>query len=411
MRRRFAFCIHHAECSNTIEPDDTFPLSLIMTLIPPPAARVGDPLTSVATPSLMIDIDAFEANLSTMAAFAARHGVALRPHAKAHKSSEIARRQAGAGAVGVCCQKLSEAYPFAAAGIRSIHVSNEFVGADKLAMAIELASHVHLSVCVDALPQVLALGVAAADAGVTIDVLPEVDAGQHRCGVTREDALLELVDGISAQRALRFAGIQAYHGGIQHVVDWDARKAAAGRAADIAAGYVQALEARGVRCGVVTGGGTGTVEFDAASGVFTELQPGSYLFMDGDYGGIGWNGELRWRHSLFVVSTVMSATRPGMAVCDVGLKGLAVDSGLPRSVSWLDGRVGPILNYLAANDEHGMLQASDMQEGDLSAHVGSRLLLPPGHCDPTVNLYDEYVCYRGERVSDVWPVDARGLSR
>ncbi|MDR5816558.1 DSD1 family PLP-dependent enzyme [Caballeronia sp. LZ033] len=382
-----------------------------MTLAPPPAARSGDPLTSIATPSLLLDLEAFEANLAAMAAFAAHQGVALRPHAKAHKSSEIAKRQIEASAVGVCCQKLSEAYPFAAAGIRSIHVSNEFVGADKLAMAVELASHVRLSVCVDALPQVQALGRAAAEAGVKIDVLSEVDAGQHRCGVTGEDALLELVDAIAAQHALRFAGIQAYHGGIQHVVDWNARKTAAGHAADIAAGYVRALDARGVRCGVVTGGGTGTVEFDATSGVFTELQPGSYLFMDGDYGGIGWDGALHWRHSLFVLSTVMSATRPGMAVCDVGLKGLAVDSGLPRSAHWLDGRSAPVLNYVAANDEHGMLHAKDHPENDFGALVGERLLLPPGHCDPSVNLYDEYVCYRGGRVVDIWPIDARGLSR
>jgi D-serine deaminase-like pyridoxal phosphate-dependent protein len=368
-------------------------------------------LATVATPSLTIDLDAFDANLAAMSAFAARHGVALRPHAKAHKSSEIAKRQVEAGAVGVCCQKLSEAYPFARAGIGSIHVSNEFVGADKLAMAVELASHVRLSVCVDALPQVRALGDAAARAGVTIDVLPEIDAGQHRCGVTSEDALLALVDGIAEHRALRFAGIQAYHGGIQHVADWSARKSEANRAADTAARYVRALDARGVRCGVVTGGGTGTVEFDAASGVFTELQPGSYLFMDGDYGGIGWSGELRWRHSLFVLSTIMSATRPGMAVCDGGLKGLAVDSGLPRRVHWLDASAAPALSYVAANDEHGMLQAQHDVDADFAGLVGERLRLPPGHCDPTVNLYDEYVCYRGERVTDIWPIDARGLSR
>jgi len=382
-----------------------------MTLLPPPAARVGDPLVSVATPSLTIDLDAFDANLAAMSAFVARHGVALRPHAKAHKSSEIARRQIEAGAVGVCCQKLSEAYPFAAAGIASIHVSNEFVGMDKLAMAVELASHVRLSVCVDALPQVHALGDAAARAGVTIDVLPEIDAGQHRCGVTSEDALLALVDGIASQGALRFAGIQAYHGGIQHVADWAARKDEASRAADAAARYVRALDVRGVRCGIVTGGGTGTVEFDAASGVFTELQPGSYLFMDGDYGSIGWGGESGWRHSLFVLSTVMSATRPGMAVCDVGLKGLAVDSGLPRSVHWLDAKGAPALTYISANDEHGMLQAQHESDGDFAGLVGKRILLPPGHCDPTVNLYDEYVCHRNGRVTDIWPIDARGLSR
>jgi D-serine deaminase-like pyridoxal phosphate-dependent protein len=382
-----------------------------MSLSPPPAARVGDPLAAVGTPSLLIDLDAFDANLHEMAALTAAHGVALRPHAKAHKSSAIARRQLEAGAVGVCCQKLSEAYPFAAAGIDSIHVSNEFVGADKLAMAVELASHVLLSVCVDDAAQVRALGQAAFASGVQIDVLPEVDVGQRRCGVGTADALLDLVDAIAAQPALRFAGLQAYHGGAQHIDDWDARRLAANRAAELAAQFVGALEARGIRCGVVTGGGTGTVEFDVRSGVYTEVQPGSYLFMDGHYGGLAWAGSLRPRQSLFVLSTIMSAARPGIAVCDVGLKGLAVDSGLPRDVRWAPGSDGPRLDYTAANDEHGMLAVAGAPAEQTAGLAGRRLLLPPGHCDPTVNLYDSYVGYRGERVEAIWPIDARGLSR
>jgi D-threonine aldolase len=378
-----------------------------MTLAVPPAALVGDSLGRVGTPSLLIDLDAFDANLHEMAALAASNGVALRPHAKAHKSSAIALRQVEAGAVGVCCQKLSEAYPFAAAGIESIHVSNEFFGADKLAMAVELASHVRLSVCVDALVQVEALGAAASRAGVRIDVLPEVDAGQHRCGVATPDALLELVDGVAAHASLHFVGVQAYHGGAQHIAGWSARKEEAARTADRTAGFLRALEARGVRCAVVTGGGTGTAEFDAVSGVYTELQPGSYLFMDCDYGGLDWSGALRPRHSLFVLSTIMSAARVGVAVCDVGLKGLAVDSGLPRSVGYAVESSGPALRYVAANDEHGMLEA----QGDTHGLIGERVLLPPGHCDPTVNLYDEYLCFRGDRVEALWPIDARGLSR
>jgi len=382
-----------------------------MLLAPPPAAQVGDTLATVATPSLLIDLAAFEANVAQMGTLTARHGVALRPHAKAHKSSAIARRQVDAGAVGVCCQKLSEAYPFAAAGIESIHISNEFVGADKVRMAVELAAHVRLSVCVDAMAQVVALGEAAERAGVQIDVLPEVDVGQHRCGVMTGDALLLLVDAIAAQPALRFTGIQAYHGGAQHIADWSARTTEAGRAAEQAAHFVCTLQARGIQCAIVTGGGTGTVELDAASGVYTEVQPGSYLFMDGDYGAIAWGGEWRWRHSLFVLSTIMSATRPGVAVCDVGLKGLAVDSGLPRSVRLLNASGGPELTYIAANDEHGMLESKAARHDDASALLGKRILLPPGHCDPTVNLYDEYLIYRDQEVIEIWPIDARGLSR
>jgi D-threonine aldolase len=378
-------------------------------LVAPPAARIGDSLGEIGTPSLLIDLDAFDSNLREMAAFTASHGIALRPHAKAHKSSKIARRQIEAGARGVCCQKLSEAYPFAAAGVESIHISNEFVGADKLAMAVELAAHVRLSVCVDAPAQVVALGDAAARAGVTIDVLPEVDVGQHRCGVTSETALLELVDTIARYTSLRFAGLQAYHGGAQHVRDWSARKEVALQAATLAASFVQALDTRGIHCAVVTGGGTGTVEFDATSGVYTEVQPGSYLFMDGDYGGNAWSGALHPRHSLFLLATIMSAGRPGMAVCDVGLKGMTVDSGLPREVIRAAGAQGPKLHYVAANDEHGMLEVPEMT--DATSLAGSRVLLPPGHCDPTVNLHDQFVCFRGNRVEALWDIDARGLSR
>lgn len=376
-----------------------------MPLQLPPIAAPGDRLEQVGTPALLIDLDAFEHNLAQMADFAARHKVALRPHAKAHKAPAIAQAQLAHGAVGICCQKLSEAYPFADAGIESIHVSNEFVGADKVAMAIALARQVCLSVCVDDVAQVDALGAAASRAGVTIVVLPEVDVGQGRCGVDSVDALSALVDAIARHRGLFFGGLQAYQGGIQHLDGWGQRREAAGRAADATAAYVRHLEARGVRCGVVTGGGTGTIEFDAIGGVYTEIQPGSYVFMDAHYGSLAWAGELQWRHSLFIAATIMSQAKAGMAVCDAGLKSVAVDSGLPRL--WPAGRAGQ-LRYTAANDEHGMLQ---VLAGDAHGLLGERLLLVPGHCDPTANLYDQYVCFRGEQVECVWPIAARGLSR
>jgi len=374
-------------------------------LVVPPAAVVGLPVSAVATPALLIDLDAFESNLKRMADLTAVAGVALRPHAKAHKSVAIAQRQLAAGAVGVCCQKLSEAYPFAAAGIASIHVSNEFVGADKAAMAAELAAFTRLSICVDDVRQVREAGIAAAQAGVRIDVLPEVNAGQGRCGVGNADALMALIEAINAYPALRFAGLQAYHGGAQHVRDWAGRREAAQLAADLTAGYVRHLEARGLRCEVVTGGGTGTAEFDIASGVYNEIQPGSYLFLDGDYGANQWLGVFRPGHSLFIAATVMSTTRPGGMVCDVGLKTVAVDSGLPRV--WSQG-ADASLRYVAANDEHGVMEVVN---GAADAMLGERIWLVPGHCDPTANLYDAYVCVRGGVVEEVWAIEARGLSR
>jgi D-threonine aldolase len=376
-----------------------------LSLTPLPIPKTGMLLEQVGTPALLLDLDAFESNLQSMAKLAQGHHVALRPHAKAHKSVAIANVQMGHGAIGICCQKLSEAYPFAAAGIKNILISNQFVGADKVAMAIELAKHVNLSVCVDHPVQIKSLGLAAEEARVRITVLPEVDIGQGRCGVTNPDDLMALIDCITQYGALHFGGIQAYHGGAQHIASWHERKEAAQRAADTAAAYVGHLDVRGIRCKTVTGSGTGTAEFDAASGVYTELQPGSYAFMDRHYGSLEWQGKLQLQHSLFIASTIMSTAHQGRAVCDVGLKGLSVDSGMP-AVHATGGT--PSLHYIAANDEHGILE---IKEGSIHDRLGDRIMLIPGHCDPTVNLYSQLVGFRKDVVECIWDIDARGLSQ
>ncbi|UDM53566.1 DSD1 family PLP-dependent enzyme [Cupriavidus sp. MP-37] len=374
-------------------------------LQPPAPAKIGDRVEDVGTPALLVDLDAFDHNLARMQALADAGGVALRPHAKAHKSVAIAQRQIAAGAVGICCQKLSEAYPFAAAGIASIHISNEFVGTDKLAMAVELARHVELSVCVDDVRQVSAIAAAAAAGAVRITVLAEADVGQGRCGVDSPEALSRLADAIGEAPSLRFGGLQAYHGGAQHLAHWTQRRDAARRAAERAGAYVRHLDSRGIACPVITGGGSGTAEFDCESGVYTEIQPGSYLFLDGHYGASEWPGRFQPRHALFLSTTVMSTARAGVAVCDAGLKSVAVDSGLPRLWS---GPGSAWLRYVAANDEHGVLQVLD-QDGQ--ALLGNKLWLVPGHCDPTANLHAQYVCCRDGHVAELWDIAARGLSR
>jgi D-serine deaminase-like pyridoxal phosphate-dependent protein len=351
---------------------------------------------------MLLDLDAFESNLQGMADWAARHKVELRPHAKAHKSVAIAEAQIARGAIGICCQKLSEAYPFAAAGVRNILISNQFVGADKVAMAIELSRYIDLTVCVDHPAQITALGEAAKASGNRLTVLPEVDIGQGRCGVSTPDDLMHLVSSIAAYDMLHFGGIQAYHGGAQHNASWNDRKAAAQRAADATAAYVRYLDTRGVRCATVTGSGTGCAEFDAASGVYTELQPGSYAFMDKHYGSLEWHGDLQFQNALFIATTIMSTAREGRAVCDVGLKGLAVDSGMPMV------HAPHTLQYIAANDEHGILEILNVDRHD---RLGERILLIPGHCDPTVNLYDQFIGFRKNVVECIWKVDARGLSQ
>ncbi|WP_420996866.1 DSD1 family PLP-dependent enzyme [Cupriavidus sp. 30B13] len=376
-------------------------------------------MAAIDTPALVLELDAFERNLARMQQAADQAGVRLRPHAKAHKCPAIALAQIARGAAGICCQKVSEALPFVQAGVRDIHISNEIAGPAKAALLARLALHARMSVCVDDARQVEALAAAAAQAGSTVGVFVEIDVGQGRCGVAGAAAALRLVEAIRAHAGLSFRGLQAYQGGIQHVREYAARKRAAAEAAARTAAVVAALAEAGVACATVTGGGSGSVEFDLASGVYTEIQPGSYVFMDGDYGRNEYCGPLRFEHSLFIASTVMSvaaATAPAPAtprvVLDAGLKSMAVDSGLPL-VWGADGH-DLALAYVAANDEHGIVEAlpaPGARAMPLLPALGSQVLLVPGHCDPTLNLYDDIVGVRGGTVASVWPVAARGLSR
>ncbi|WP_119157239.1 DSD1 family PLP-dependent enzyme [Caldimonas tepidiphila] len=370
---------------------------------PPPAARPGQPLAAVDTPALLLDLDAFERNLDRMQAAAEASGVRLRPHAKAHKCPDVARAQLARGAVGICCQKASEALPFLQAGIGDILVSNQLASPAKAAWLAQWARHARIAVCVDDAAQVDALSAAADAAGSTLGVLVEIDIGQGRCGVADADAALRLIERIAPHAGLDFLGLQAYHGGLQHLRGCAQRRAQALAAAERAGRVVAALERAGVRCATVTGGGTGSVEFDLESGVYTEVQPGSYAFMDRDYADNERGEALRFEHALFVATAVMSTAAGTHAVVDAGLKSLALDSGLPAV--WPPGGA---LRYLQANDEHGLVGA---EGGAPLPPLGSVLRLVPGHCDPTFNLHDEIVGWRGDTVECVWPVAARGLAR
>ena len=371
----------------------------------PPPARPGDPLSAVDTPALLLDLDAFERNLDRLQAAANAAGIALRPHAKAHKCPAVALAQIARGAVGICCQKVSEALPFLRAGITDIHISNEIaLHPAKARLLAQMARHGRFSVCVDHAAQVALLADAAAEAGSRLGVFIEVDIGQGRCGLPADagavQALLELVAARGEQ--LAFRGLQAYHGGIQHLRGHAERREAAARAAARVAALRDALLTAGLPCPVITGGGSGSAEFDLGSGVFTELQAGSYAFMDGDYGNNEYAGTLRYEHALFLATRVMSLGSDGTrCILDAGLKSLAVDSGLPRVWD------APGLDYTAANDEHGIVRGS----ADALPALGTLLRLVPGHCDPTLNLHDQIVAYRGERVEAIWPIAARGLSR
>lgn len=368
----------------------------------PAAAQPGDVLAQVDTPSLVLDLTAFESNLRRMQQWADQHQLALRPHAKAHKCPEIALRQLALGARGICCQKVSETLPFVAAGIADIHISNEVVGTAKLRLLAQVARAARLSVCVDDMQNLADISQAMQACGAQVDVLVEVDVGQGRCGVRDAAAVLALARQAQALPGMTFAGLQAYHGGAQHLRSRAERAAVCLQAAQQADGYARMLRDNGIACDTITGGGTGSAEFDAASGVYTELQAGSYAFMDGDYGANEWSGALAFQHSLFLLSTVMSTPAPDRVIVDAGLKSTSAECGPPA----VYGRPG--LRYVSANDEHGVVRvAQDVQ----TPLLGATLLLVPAHVDPTFNLHDSLVVCRDGVVQDLWKIDARGLSR
>ena len=367
-----------------------------------PPAEIGMSLEEVDTPALLIDLDAFERNLQHLAAAVAGSAVRLRPHAKTHKCAVIARRQMALGAVGVCCQKVGEAEAMVYGGVSNVLVSNQVVGVTKLKRLATLAKQAHIYVCADDAGNVGDLDEVATAYNIELPVLVEIDVGAQRCGVEPGDAALALAQQIDRAPGLRFAGLQAYQGRAQHLRSFEERRQAVGQAVEGVQHTMNLLSQHGLECELVSGAGSGTYAFEAASGVYNELQAGSYVFMDVDYGknlaadGTPWR---EFEHSLFVYATVMSRPNRDWAVVDTGLKALSVDSGLPAMADL------PQAEYAGASDEHGKVLLHDP---DSPVRLGDKLRLIPGHCDPTVNLYDWYVGLRNDRVEALWPIAARG---
>jgi D-serine deaminase-like pyridoxal phosphate-dependent protein len=363
-----------------------------------PAAR-GSAVADVDTPALLIDLDALEANMATVHQRVIAAGLHVRSHGKAHKCPAIARLQLAAGALGICCQKASEAEAFADAGITDILITNQLVGARKVDRAALLAHRVKLGVCVDHALQIEQIGEAARRHDSKITVMIEVDVGLGRCGISSAEAALLLAAQIRQYApALTLGGIHAYTGGAQHLRGPEEREAAVAAAVERVSGIKWALESAGFPCPTVTGAGTGTYMLEAASSLYTEVQPGSYVLMDADYAANRLPaGAEPLRHALFGLCTVISV-QPTHAVLDGGLKTFAVDHGLPQILAsgW---------TVKSLSDEHCVVVPDATA---VPLHVGDKVRLIPGHCDPTVNLHDWLVAYRGDQVEDVWPVLARG---
>ena len=367
-----------------------------MTTRPP--ADVGMSIAEIDTPALVVDLDAYERNLDRMAASLAGTPVRLRGHAKTHKCPVVALHQIARGAVGCCCQKVSEAEAMVYGGVRSVLVTNEVVGAQKITRLVGLARQAEVGVCVDDAGNVRDLDEAARAFGVRLPVLVEIDVGATRCGVAPGEAALDLARLVASRRGLRFAGLQAYQGRAQHINEESKRRATIEAAIAEVRRTADLLKLNGLSCEVVSGAGTGTYRWEAASGVYTEVQAGSYCFMDVEYGLVeGFPRE--FEQALFVLATVMSRTVPERAVVDAGLKAFSVDKGMPR-VRGLDD-----VDLQRASDEHGVLRLGDTGRG---LRLGDRVWLIPGHCDPTINLHDWYVAVRGDRVEALWPITARG---
>ena len=361
-----------------------------------PPASVGERVEDIDTPALVLELDAFERNLRTLAESVRGRPVRVRTHAKTHKCPEIAKRQIAHGAIGVCCQKVAEAEAMVEGGIADVLVSNEVVGAPKIARLAALAKRARIGVCVDHMQNVEALEAS----GAALDVYIELEVGMRRCGIAPGPAAVEMARAIRGSRHLNFAGLQAYHGRAQHMRTTEERHAAIEASAQHIYEMKRLLAQAGIECPIVTGAGSGTYMLEVEAGAWDEIQPGSYIFMDVDYAKNEWAAPLpRFEHALFVLATVMSRPAADRAVVDAGLKASSVDSGMPRV--WQ--REG--LNYRGASDEHG---AIDIASGAAAPALGEKLYLVPGHCDPTVNLYDWYVCVRGGRVEALLPITARG---
>ncbi|WP_137111328.1 3-hydroxy-D-aspartate aldolase BhcC [Rhodobacter sp. SY28-1] len=358
----------------------------------------------IQTPCLILDLDALERNIVKMGDYARAHGMRHRVHGKMHKSVDVAKLQERlGGAVGVCCQKVSEAEVFARGGIKDVLVSNQvrdLAKIDRLARLPKLGART--IVCVDDVANVADLSAAAVRHGTEIEVFVEIDCGAGRCGVKTPEEVVAIAKAAAAAPGLKFTGIQAYQGAMQHMDRYEDRKAKLDAAIAQVKGCVDALEAAGLKPELVSGGGTGSYYFESNSGVYNELQCGSYAFMDADYGRILDKDGNRidrgeWENALFILTSVMSHVKADKAICDAGLKAQSVDSGLPVIFGRDD------VKYVKCSDEHGVI---DDPAGVLK--VGVKLKLIPGHCDPTCNVHDWYVGVRGGKVECVWPVSARG---
>ncbi|SEK07065.1 MULTISPECIES: DSD1 family PLP-dependent enzyme [unclassified Variovorax] len=357
------------------------------------------------TPALLIDLPAMARNIERMAAFAKARGINLRPHVKTHKSVEIARRQVAAGAIGVSCVTMGEAEVMVQGGIPGVLITSPAVTPSKIARLIKLAQRARpgdVMVVVDNPQNVAELARAASQLTHPLDVLVDYGAGYNRTGAATQAKVLELAALVAAEPRLRLRGLQSYAGNLQHIVARDERRAAAAGLRETVAGIVAAARRQGLNFDIVTGAGTGTHDLDTQENAFTELQAGSYVFMDAEYTNVLASGgqPSPFEVSLFVQTAVVSTNAADWVTVDGGTKCFSTDSGVPLVAKGAD----TASRYAFFGDEHGKLMPV---QGSRPA-LGARVEFVTPHCDPTVNLHDAYHVVEGGTLVAIWPVDARG---
>jgi D-serine deaminase-like pyridoxal phosphate-dependent protein len=370
----------------------------------PNEALIGasDVRTDLATPALLVDLDRFEANLATMAELVTRHGRQVRPHVKAHKSSQVGRRQIEAGAVGLCCATVLEAETMAAAGSSGVLVTTPVVTSSMIRRIVAARERIdELLVVVDCDEGIERLA-AQAKPERPIGVLVDIDMGLGRTGIIDPAEGVRLARAIGAKQSLRYRGVQAYYGHLQHVPALVDRRAKVGEQWAKLARFVEALEAAGLAPEIVSGGGTGSHHLDLTEGPYTEIQPGSYLFMDKQYNAVEIApGGVPFATSLNVAARVVSTVQPDRVIVDAGFKAMATDAG----PALLADDFGAEVTHQFMGDEHSALRFADPSR---RPKLGDLVRLVAPHCDPTVNLHDWLHVVRGNALVDIWPVEARG---
>ena len=364
-------------------------------------AKRGMNVNEIQTPCLVIDYNKFERNILKMKNFVLNNNVRLRPHAKMHKSFDVANFQIKyGGAHGICCQKVSEAEVFARQGIKDILITNQVTDLFKINRLTSISSDdIKLACCVDDEENIININKSAKEKNTQIDLYIEFDCGANRCGIQSFNEIEKLILLINKLNFVNFVGFQAYNGSIQHIEDFITRKE---KVKETSIKINKLKYKFNHYSPIITGVGTGCFDLEVSENVYDEIQVGSYAFMDAHYTSLKHDNKLNntndFENSLFVLSSVMSNAINKQAVVDAGLKSIAVDSGLPKVFA-------SNVDYLKCSDEHGIIN-----DPENSLNINDKLFLIPGHCDPTCNLHDWYVVMKNDTVIDIWPVSARGYS-